>query len=104
MSLDITIIPNEDTEEAWYGNITHNLAKMAMECGLYEVMWEAAGKTTKEVLPKLEAGLMKLVLQPEVYEEFNPANGWGSYETLVMYAIEYLKACRTISGKIAVSR
>jgi hypothetical protein len=38
--------------------------------------------------------LKELKERPEYYKEFNPANGWGSYEGLVKFTENYLKACR----------
>lgn len=95
-------------EEVFWRNITHNLTRMADEAGIYEAMWrpeEKGWSKAKDIIPALEAGLNALVADPDRYREFNPANGWGNYETLVSFVSEYLAACRQYpEATIRVSR
>lgn len=46
-----------------------------------------------ELTPRLRAGLEKLKSNPVHFKRFNPENGWGSYEGLVGFVENYLKAC-----------
>ncbi len=85
-------------------NITHNLARMAVEAGLYECLWcpaewrAPAGAvrrvSARELIPTLEAGLALLRAEPRRFEALAPENGWGSYEGLVEFVAAYLTACR----------
>ncbi len=96
MSLDVTLKKVMPTE-IYSDNITHNLATMAKEAGIYEVLWrpEELGIThARDLIPFLETGLLELSRHPEIYEQFNPANGWGNYVGLKVFVREYLEACR----------
>lgn len=95
------------TEVFWY-NITHNLGKMAREAGIYEALWrpEEIGITkASQLIEPLQAGLIMLQAEPERFTTLNPENGWGSYEGLVDFVVEYLNAClRYPDADVSVSR
>jgi hypothetical protein len=77
-------------------NITHNLNTMAREAGIYEALWrpeEIDITTAEQLIEPLRAGLKRLQDNPDHYCQFNPGNGWGSYEGLVKFVEEYLAAC-----------
>lgn len=85
-----------ETNEVYSANITHNLGKMADEAGIYEPLWkpDEVGLTKAEqLIEPLRAGLQKLKQDPERYKEFNPENGWGSYDGLVAFVENYIAAC-----------
>jgi hypothetical protein len=87
----------EETEIYFEENITHNLAKMAAACGLYEVMWtpdENSIKTGKDAIPYLISGLTDLLYCPGVYKEYEPSNHFGDYEDLLSTAELFLEACK----------
>ena len=107
MSLDITLTANRPTE-VFEANITHNLATMAEEAGLYTYLWrpEELGITKAEdlILP-LTNGLTLLRRDREYFEAFNPKNEYGTYGTLVSFVINYLRACKeNPDAEISVSR
>lgn len=89
-------------------NITHNLGKMAGEAGVYEALWRPEEKSwTKagDLIETLEAGLKELKDKPEHYQQFNPENGWGSYDGLVEFVEQYLAKCKEYpEAEIRVSR
>lgn len=92
------IVDEFETEEntVYQDNITHNLNCMAMEAGIYEACWrpeEIGAVTGKDLIPMLEVGLAELRSKPEHYKTFNPDNGWGNYEGLVLWVEKYLEAC-----------
>ncbi len=98
----------DETDEVYSRNITHNLTQMANVAGLYYPLWrpEEIGITKAEQLigPLLE-GLGQLRRSPEHFKQFNPSNGWGSYEGLVEFVEEYLKACKEYpEANVRVSR
>lgn len=83
-------------EEYFSCNITHNLAGMAREAGVYQALWrpdEISLTKASELIPILEAALVKLESDPSFYSRYNPPNGWGSYDGLVGFVREYLEAC-----------
>ena len=86
-----------ENEELYWGNITHNLGKMAREAGIYEVLWrpEELGITkASEVAEKLESGVWRLRESPEYFSRYNSPNGWGTYDGLLKFVSEYLEACK----------
>lgn len=89
-------------------NITHNMGKMAGECGLYEPLWrpEEIGATrAQQLIEPLREGLARLIDERERLQEFNPANGWGSYDALVRFTTGYLAACEEWpEAEVEVSR
>ena len=89
-------------------NITHNLAKMAHSCGLYDYMWateELGFNHASELIEGLELGLAELKKNKQKYEKFNPENHWGSYESLAKVASEFLEACKSFpKANISVSK
>lgn len=49
---------------------------------------------SKNAIEPLSAGLKRLKAEPQRFKEFNPANGWGTYDGLVEFVGEYLEACK----------
>ncbi len=108
MSLDVylvnkgTITWNDGTtephsEELYNGNITHNLTDMAEEAGLYKALWrpeENDINNAVQLVGILETGLSFLKDQPDHFKTFNPSNGLGTYEGLILFLEEYLEACK----------
>jgi len=95
VSLDVHLEAVRPTEVYWR-NITHNLAPMAREAGIYDVLWrpEEVGATkAKQLVMGLALGLSALEADPDHFRQWNPENGWGSYEGLVEFVREYLAAC-----------
>lgn len=86
--------PPED--EVYWGNITHNLNRMADEAGIYDHLWRpdwiGVRKAGQLIVP-LREGLERLRANPERFRKLNPENGWGTYEGLVVFVAEYLVAC-----------
>lgn len=94
----VTVELPSDDETVYSGNITHNLNTMADEAGIYKHLWrpEELGITVaNELIIPLREGLQRLKDDPERFKEFNPSNGWGSYEVLVEFVSEYLNACES---------
>ena len=107
MSLDVYLYDDE-SEEYYWANITHNLGKMAEEAGIYKALWrpeEINATQAKDIIDLLETGLADLKARPEHYEQFNSTNGWGMYEHFVPFVEKYLEACRQYpDATIKVSR
>lgn len=89
-------------------NITHNLNHMAEKARLYRYLWrpeELNIKYARFLVEPLQEGLRRLRSNPDEYKKLAPKNGWGSYEGLVVFVEEYLKACKEFpDAEIIVSR
>jgi len=96
MSLDVTLFAIKRVSVFDY-NITHNLNTMAARAGIYRYLWrpeEMRIERAGELIEPLEDGLYRLKSLPEHFKKYNPSNGWGNYEALVMFVEDYLRACR----------
>lgn len=97
-----------ETKYVYEGNITHNLARMADEAGLYDILWcpeESGIEKAEDLIEPLCRGIRELAKRPDFYKQFNPANGWGDYWGLLRFALEYLNACTKYrQAKVVVSR
>lgn len=106
MSLDITLKLRRKT--VFEGNITHNLVKMAGYAGVYKACWhpeDLGFKKASDLISYLESGLTFLKMYPELFQKYNPANGWGNYDNLVSFLNHYLIACKNFpKARIYVSR
>jgi hypothetical protein len=83
-------------EELFEATITHNLNEMAEEAGIYQYLWrpeELNVTRAAQLIDPLLKGLGNLKSNPDHYKEFNPKNGWGTYEILVEFVSNYLDAC-----------
>ena len=89
-------------------NITHNLGEMAEAAGFYQHLWrpeELEITIASELTEGLRNSLSDMRARPDFYKQYNPENGWGSYEALVNFIEEYLRACEKYpNAKIIVSR
>jgi hypothetical protein len=77
-------------------NITHNLGVMAKSAGIYIHLWrpEELGITkAHELIGPLRDGYRWLRHFPETARQYNPDNGWGTYEELAAFVRKYLTAC-----------
>lgn len=86
----------EAPDEAWHGNLTHNLAPMARACGLYVCCWEPETHgiaTAAQLQAPLQQGLARLRRERAALVLLQPVNGWGTYDDLVAFVEEYLRAC-----------
>ena len=109
--------PEEETEEVYWANITHNLNEMAVKAGIYEALWrpyrlhpnysdfgkdydaEMAFESSvkmkaKDIVLILEKGLSVLKANPEYFKKFNSSKGWGLYKHFVPFVEKYLNACK----------
>ena len=95
MSLDVYLREMQPVE-VYDANITHNLGAMAKAAGIYQHLWrpDEIGITfAHQLIEPLREGLERLEANPIVFAQFNPANGWGSYDGLVEFVRQYLAAC-----------
>ena len=95
MSLDVCLMVMKPTE-VYSANITHNLAAMAKEAGIYMHLWrpEDIGLAIAgELIEPLRAGLELMKADPPRFEKHNAPNGWGLYKYFVPFVERYLAAC-----------
>lgn len=102
------------TDCVYDDNITHNLCEMAEQACLYYALWrpykllpqwtdnanieeyefeKSHTVLAKDIMGYIAIGYAKLISEPEYYKSLNPSNGWGSYDGLVRFVSNYLKAC-----------
>lgn len=96
MSLNVSLTATRPTE-VHEANITHNLAPMAHQAGLYECLWrpdELGITTANELIQPLTVGLTALLSDRAYFELFNPKSGYGDYDELVRFVTDYLEACK----------
>jgi hypothetical protein len=96
MSLDVYLTAVRSTT-VYDGNITHNLNRMAAAAGIYSELWrpgEIGISKASQLIAPLEKGLRMLKETPDMFTQYNAANGWGKYEHLVKFVEEYLNECR----------
>jgi hypothetical protein len=94
----IPLTASKSAGTAYSDNITHNLEHMAYAAGLYDAVWvpEQHGiEIAAQLIAPLREGLARLKENPDHFKAFNPANEWGTYEGLVTFIEQYLKACET---------
>ena len=100
MSLDVYLHATDldgNKIQVFDANITSNLGKMAIEAGIYKVLWdpEEIGVTRAgDIVECLGNSLTDMKERPEHYKQFDPPNGWGSYEDFVPWIEAYLEACK----------
>lgn len=115
MSLDVYLTFDVDVghdepecHEVFSANYTHNCGKMAREAGIYEAVWrpdENGIELAEQLIEPLEAGIAAMRADQKRFEQLNPSNGWGSYETFLPWLEEYLRACKKYpKAKVSVSR
>lgn len=103
----VTAPSSEESNAVYSANITHNLGTMANEAGIYEHLWrpDEIGIKAQELIHPLQAGLRRLRNKPERFKQFNPKNGWGTYEGLIEFVERYFSACEQYpEAKINISR
>lgn len=107
MSLDVQLT-DDDGNELFSANITHNLNKMATDAGIYMHLWrpdELGITKAHELIEPVAAGLALMVAEPTRFKAFDSPNGWGLYRNFLPWIAEYLEACRKYPGaNVMVSR
>ena len=107
MSLDV-ILKDDDGNELFSSNITHNLNKMAMEAGIYQHLWrpEEIGITkAHQLIEPLSKGFALVVGDHKRFSKFDAENNWGVWTDFVMWLAEYLIACsKNPNANVSVSR
>lgn len=96
MSLNV-YLENEDGEELYSRNITHNLTNMAGAAGIYYCLWipeEFDIIYARQLIDPLEKGVALLATNKSRFEVFNSSNGWGMWEHFLPFCADYLQACR----------
>ena len=78
-------------DEIYWGNYTSNVGHMWRAAGIDIRSYD--GQLGNVVSPQLVAGITELAHNSETYSAMNPENGWGSYETGLVFLCEVLVAC-----------
>ncbi|MDK2126249.1 hypothetical protein [Parachitinimonas caeni] len=94
--LDFMLI-RDDGQELYSSNITHNLARMAEEAGIYTCLWapdENSFTTAGQIIEPLASGVCLLATNRARFELFNADNGYGRWQDLLCFCAECLQACK----------
>lgn len=98
MSLNYYLVCPSCGSAVFERNVTHNLSRMAVAAGVYDEIWGADESphelVADELVPKLASALADLQARHDYYSQFNPPNGWGSYDVFVEFVQALLNACR----------
>lgn len=87
----------EDGEDVFSANITHNLANMAREAGIYGIVWRPEDneiERAEQMIELLEEGIALMKADRMRFKVFDSPNGWGLYENFLPWLEEYLAACK----------
>lgn len=85
----------------WKRNVTHNLANMAKhiivgEYDFYRLLWHPDDNgflaATKKYRELIYQGLAYMLSHRKELEQYNPENGWGSYNSLLSFVQSYAEA------------
>ena len=128
LSYDKGTTYEEQHEQLYWANITHNLGEMADKAGIYEALWrpyflhpdcpkefanydeeyafeEAHPMLSKDIIQTLEKGYEDMKSRPEYYKQFDAKNGWGLYIHFLPWVEKYLEACKSYpDAEISTSR
>ena len=89
-------------------SITHNLARMASEAGIHDIIWrpdENCIDTASQLINPLRGAIEIMKENPERFKKFDASNGWGTYRIFVPWLEKYLQACKTYPhAKVEASR
>lgn len=103
----------EVEETKWHANITHNMGEMASHVpthytidgevynsDLYMILWrpEEIGtgnicNNTDVVAQGILHGMAYMMEHRNELLQYNPDNGWGSYDAFLPWLMDYWKAC-----------
>jgi hypothetical protein len=106
MSLDIYLTIEVDTGNKPYvvrlfdENITHNLAPMWSEAGVYDALYNSKGKKASEIIDVLHQGLIDMENYPDKYKKMNPDNGWGDYDQALIFLRFLCESCKDYPNSI----
>jgi len=93
MSVSLWITAKRDVE-IYKKNITYNLSKMYYKALDEELGFrKLKGLTCKEALPIINKAINDMVANADEYKKLNPANGWGSYDGLLIAFREIRNVC-----------
>lgn len=95
MSLDLTLHAVRRTEVGSF-NITHNLAGMATELGVYGLLWrpeEHGIKAARQLIQPVRDAIRKIESDPWLFRQYDAKNGWGTTEHMTSFLHEVLCCC-----------
>lgn len=106
-----------ESDTYFHLNLTHNLTEMAIKCKiisictpktqdifatLYDFLWHPKDNLgisipNMDYLEDVMECYRKLLEEKDFFKQFNPSNGWGTYEQLLKKTKEYINALISIS-------
>ena len=86
MSYDFIVKAPQDQHERFEYNVTYNVRPMLERAGFHIPVVRDMRVGTLRVVVKNSLAVM--LDNPEYFKRFNPANGWGSYESVLTFLTE----------------
>ena len=106
-----------ESDTLFHLNLTHNRTEMAIKCkiigqctpktqdifvNLYDLLWHPEDNLgisipNMDYLEDVMECYRKLLEKKDFFKQFNPSNGWGTYEQLLRRTKEYINALISIS-------
>jgi len=74
-------------------NYTHNVTPMWIKVGVYDALYMRADKQASEIIEVLKAGVLDMQTKPDEYKLLNPPNGWGDYDSALVFLEDVLSNC-----------
>ena len=98
MSFGLDIVTNDiDGNEHWIEVVdghTYNLAPMWQKALPFIARTsELDGRTCRDILADLDAGLLDATKNAAEYRKLNPDNGWGDYEGFYEIFTKFVQLC-----------
>ena len=97
MSYDISLYINTGIEErkvVEVGNYTYNCCGMFTDASAGTAISDLDGEECWKIEPMLASAVENLQKNPNKYRAMNPENGWGDYDSFLLYVEKLLRECR----------
>ena len=102
MSYDVTIYYGDTDHELFWRNHTSNTAVMWKQAGVD--LRDFDGKKANELILPLIEVIAAMDRDKPRYRALTPTNGWGNFDSTVVFLEAVLRACMTFPDeKLAVS-
>jgi hypothetical protein len=85
MSLDIWTTCPQCGQSVADMNATHNLVDMWRAAGVYELLYDSAGKPASILIDPVHEAITDMLTNPAKYRALEPINGWGTYEGAIRF-------------------
>jgi len=93
MSMSIYLECEHCDQTVYEANITHNLAKIALELGIYDCLWGDEAVYADELIQPLTEAIRLMTVKPDDYRIHDAPNGWGTMDQFLPWCTKLLEQC-----------